>query len=203
MKTKILAINTSIISVVGLLWAGCATTPKVETEYDPAANFAAAKTFVVLPLPQKIPGVDPGLLLRVGPAAVNSAAAALYELGYKQVDDVKYADIAVLVHGKKVPKTDVTDWGFTPYVGGYGWYGRYPYGAGVYGSNITVDQYDEGTLIVEVYDVKSEKQIWVGWMTGRSTTDKSKQAGNVSEGVAMILANYPAAGMAPTPPAAK
>jgi hypothetical protein len=183
-------------AIVAALFSGCQTAPKVQSEFDKAAPFAAAKTFAVRPLPKQIPGVDPGMVLRVGPAAMDAVRASMKEKGFTEVSDVATADLAVLVHGKVVPKTEITDWGFTPYVGRAGWYRGYPYG--VYGgTNVTVDQYNEGTLIVEVYDIKTKKMIWVGWVTATPSEDKSKQKGQVVAGVAQILAEYPAVGTIP------
>ena len=196
--------STPVLLALGLLMAGlsgCQTVPKINTEFDASANFTAAKTFAVLPLPKNIPGVDPGLVLRVGPAAMDAVRASMKEKGYTETADAAKADIAVLVHGKSVPKTDVTDWGFQPTYGRAGWYRGYPYG--VYGtSNVSVDQYDEGTLIVEVYDVKSKSMIWVGWASARATTKTSEQASRVSQGITDILAGYPAVGNIPVAPAA-
>ena len=186
-----------------LALSGCQTAgTKVNTEFDAQAKFAEAKTFIVAPMPKSIPGVDPGMILRVGPAAQEAAAASLLEKGYTEVEDAAKADIAVLVHGKAVPKTDITDWGFEPYYGDLGWHAGYPYGAWG-GSRVSVDQYNEGTLIVEVYDVPSKKMVWVGWITGRTTKDTSKQASRVSLGVSEILAQYPEVGMMPPAPPAK
>jgi hypothetical protein len=185
--------------VLGL--AGCTTAPKLSTEFDKDYDFTKAKTFIIRPIPKDIPGVDPGLVLRVGPAATAAARSALNGKGYIEVAEPAKADIAVLLHGKSVPKTDVTDWGFTPYYGG-GWYGGYPYG--MYGgSSVTVDQYDEGTLIVEVYDVKTRKMVWVGWGTSRMTSKTEEQPGNVGSAVTNLLMGYPAAGQKPVPPPPK
>jgi hypothetical protein len=132
--------------ILGL--TGCTSTPKLEVEFDKETDFTKAKTFVVRPIPKDIPGVDPGLVLRVGPAATAAVRSSMVAKGYIEVFEAAKADIAVLIHGKSVPKTDVTDWGFSPYYGA-GWGGAYSYG--MYGgSSVSVDQYDEGTLIVEV-----------------------------------------------------
>jgi hypothetical protein len=196
MKTR----SVSTVLALGLLIAGltgCTTPPKIMSEFDPAADFTAAKTFSIRPMPKTIENVDPGMLLRVGPAAMEAARNSLVGKGYTEVSDPATADIVVVIHGKVVPKTDITDWGFTPYYGaGYGWAGGYAYG----GSNVTVDQYNEGTLSVEVYDAKTRNMIWVGWVTARATTKTEEQAANVGAGVTNILANYPAPGMKPVKP---
>jgi hypothetical protein len=186
-------------AVAGL--TGCQTAPKVQTEFDSTEGFATMKTFAVLPLPKNIPGVDPGLVLRIGPAVKEAVRGSMKGKGYTETTTTKETDIAILVHGRLVPKTDVTDWGFTPYYGRAGWYGGYNYGA-YGGSNVTVDQYNQGTIIVEVYDVKTSKMIWVGWMEDRADDDpkREKQAANVANAIAKILASYPAVGAVPPPP---
>jgi hypothetical protein len=60
-----------------------------------------------------------------------------------------------------------------------------------------VDNYDEGTLIVEVWELKpgEDNQIWVGWSSGRMQKDTSIQAANVAEGIRLLLGKYPEIGM--------
>ena len=66
--------------------SGCQTAPKVQTEFDKSATFASAKTFAIRPIPQQIPGVDPGLILRVGPAATAAVRSSLTAKGYTAND---------------------------------------------------------------------------------------------------------------------
>jgi hypothetical protein len=188
--------------ILGL--GGCTTAPKLNTEYDKETDFTKAKTFVIRPIPKDIPGVDPGLVMRVGPAAAGAVRTAMTGKGYVEVTEPARADIAILIHGKQVPKTDITDWGFTPYAGG-GYYGGYygMHGGAYMGSSVSVDQYDEGTLIVEVYDVKTRKMIWVGWGVARMTTKTDEQAANVATGITNLLASYPVVGNQPPPPPPK
>ena len=186
--------------------SGCQTAPKVQTEFDKSATFASAKTFAIRPIPQQIPGVDPGLILRVGPAATAAVRSSLTAKGYTEVSSAASADLAVLVHGKVVPKTEVIDWGYSPGYGAYGrgagWYGGYAYGAYAT-NNVSVSQYNEGTLIVEVHDTKTHQMIWVGWVVANATSDKDEQAAKVGKGVTRILAEYPAVGAVPVTPVAK
>lgn len=184
--------------------AGCTSAPKLQFDFNKETDFTKAKTFILKPIPQNIQGVDPGLVMRVGPAAMDAVRSSMIAKGYMEVSDKTKADIAVVVHGKAVPKTDVTDWGMTGgmYYGRGGWYGGYPYG--MYGgSNITVDQYTEGTLIVEVYEVATKSMIWVGWGTARMTSKTDEQVANVRNGITTLLNNYPAVGQSPVVPAKK
>jgi len=201
MKIKLVP---ALIAFGALVMAGCTSAPKLSLDYNKNVDFTKAKTFILKPIPQNIEGVDPGLVMRVGPAAMDAARMTMTSKGYTEVQDRAAADIAVVIHGKAVPKTDVTDWGYTGmYAGRGGWYGGYPYG-GMYGvSNVTVDQYTEGTLIVEVYDVKTKDMIWVGWGTGRMTSKSADQVANVSNGVRDLLNSYPPMGQMPLPLAKK
>jgi hypothetical protein len=176
-------------------FSGCTSAPKLNSEFDPSVDFTGYKSFAVIPFPKSIPNTDPGLLLRITPAAKAAVESTMAAKGYTQVANLEEADIAVLVHGKSVPKTNVSGGGFDP-VYGAAWYGGYPYASfGV--SSVHVDNYDEGTLIVEVWELKpgADNQIWVGWSTGRIQKDTSTQAANVAERIRLLLGKYPEIGM--------
>jgi hypothetical protein len=173
------------------IFSGCTSAPKINSEFDPAVDFTNYTTFAIVPIPRQIESVDPGLLLRVSPAARAAVEGSMTAKGYTLVDEVDKANIAVLVHGKAVPKTNITATGINPVYAG-GWHGRYPYGTlGM--STVPMKDYDEGTLIVEVYEVSNdaENQIWVGWITGGSKKDTANQAANIAESIRLILSNFP------------
>lgn len=197
---SIKVLPTLLFSLTALIFAGCASKPApVNTEFDGDADFTTAQTFTILPLPNDIPGADPGLAMRVGDTVQETIRAVMTTKGYTEAASKEEADIAILIHGKLVPKTDVTDWGFTPYYGAYGWNRSYrSYYGGYYGpSNVTVDQYDEGTLIGEVYQVSNKSQIWVGWITDRANRKREGEAERISAAVSRLLAQYPAQGAMP------
>jgi hypothetical protein len=160
------------------------------SEFNEDVDFSGYKKFAILPLPTSIPGADPGIVLRTGKFVEDSTVRTLTQFGYEQVP-LEEADFAVNLTGKVVPKTDVTDWGYTypPRRGWYGYYTPYYYG----GSNVTVDQYEEGTLIIEIYDAKTKEMAWVGWGVGRR-----KSGGPDYEAldavVTSILMNFPPEG---------
>jgi hypothetical protein len=192
-------LSTLALSAAALAFVGCASKPpKVNTEFDSDAPFTEARTFAILPLPKDIPGADPGLAMRVGDQVLETVRTAMTAKGYTETAK-EDADIAVLIHGKLVPKTNVTDWGFTPYYGAYGWNRSYrSYYGGYYStSNVTVDQYDEGTLIGEVYAVDSKSMIWVGWITDRANTKREGEVERITNAVNRLLAQYPPMGAMP------
>ena len=166
---------------------GCESVPKIQSEYNESVDFSSYNTFAVLPLPNSIPGADPGMVLRTGKFVEAEVVANLVAAGYNQVP-VEEADFAVNITGKVVPKTDVTDWGYMhfPTRGWYGGYSPYYYT----GSNVTVDQYEEGTLILEIYDSKSKEMAWVGWGVGRRSSS-GPDLEKLSAVIDSILAEFP------------
>lgn len=167
MKKQII-ISTAVV-ILGCLFfvSGCQTTPKYNFESDPEVDFAAYKTFAMMPLPSKIPGAEPGLILRIGDVVKSTLEDELKGKGYKQVD-IDSADFTVNVTGEIVPKVDVTDFGYMPYhtyPSARRWGYHHPYTTGY--RDIYVDEYEEGTLIIAIYEAKTKKLAWVGWTTGR------------------------------------
>ena len=133
--------------------------PKVKIEIDPDSDLSQYKTFAIMPLPTDLPGIDPGVALSFGRIAKDVIETEISAKGYTGAN-LTQADFAVNVRGQVVPKIDVNEYGYGHY-GPRGWWRTYPYG------NVTVHEYKEGTLIVEIYDGSTKKMVWVGWVTGR------------------------------------
>ena len=182
----------SLLAVLSLIiLSGCESPMKVDSEFDPAADLTAYKTYAVLPLPNSIPGADPGAVLRMKRVVGDALNLALEAKGYTEVA-LQDADFAVHLTGKVVPKTDVTDWGYAS-APSPRWGYRYPYHGG---SNVTVDQYEEGSLIVEIFDTSGNEMVWVGWGTAR-TKNKEPTAERANAVLREILASFPYSGGAP------
>ena len=168
------------------LGAGCATTPKVKTEFEKTVDFSKYKTFAVLPVSRSGPASDPGVALRVGKPAKEEAVATLVAGGFQPAEQGQ-ADFSVLLRGESIPKVEVSQWGYSPMVGPR--YGGI-YGGGVYGSShIDVDQYDERSLIAEVYDNQTKKLVWVGWAKRRASGEITVE--NVRAAVRNVLTVFP------------
>lgn len=194
MKTTI---TSTCILLLSLLVGGCATVPpKALSEFDDKVDFTTYRTFALAPMETRVPGANPEDILRVGPAMKEAARQTMLAKGYTEVAEPKSADLVIRVHSKIVPKTEVTDWGFTPAYPTYRWYRRYPYAT--YGTRqVTVDNYKEGTLIVEAHDARSRDMVWVGWVTGRTEERKDRVLEAATSAVNDILAAFPAKGAQP------
>ena len=168
---------------LALLLTACSTTPKVQTEAKAGTDFSRFKTFALLPLPTAVPASDPGLMLRVAEPARQAVVETLTAKGFTEAERAQ-ADLAVNLRGSSIPRTEVTDWGYTRNT--YHW--RYG-GAPVHVGRVEVRDYDERTLAVEIYDNRAKELIWVG-ATSREATGKVK-AEKVQEGIRVILARFP------------
>ena len=78
------------------------------------------------------------------------------------------------------------------YAGRYGYrYGGYGMGMGTSTTTTTENTYEEGTLIVDVFDAKDKKQIWQGIGKGTVNENKSKREERIQSAVAKIMNEFP------------
>ena len=97
-------------------------------------------------------------------------------------------DFAFAMHFGKQQKTDINSWGYG-WGAGPGWRGR---GAG----GVDVYQYEEGSLVLDLVDMKEKKLIWRGTGTGvlSSSPNVQERTDAVSKAVKSILAQFPPTG---------
>ncbi|MBL4575599.1 MAG: DUF4136 domain-containing protein [Opitutaceae bacterium] len=170
------SLRLSILPLVAtLLFAGCSTGPTISNTGNPDVNISSLDTFALLPLPSSVPGGDPASIIRYGKTAQDSLRSNFTTKGYSEVA-LEDADFTVNIKATVIPKVNVTDWGY-----GYSHYGRHgSWGA----SNVSVDSYDEGTLIIEVFDNVSKQLAWVGSAKGRT-----KRKGMTLEELTILISN--------------
>jgi len=167
------------------LLSGCSTT-SVQTQTKAGADFSHYHTFALMPLPTNGPASDSGLIARAGGPARQAVIDALTAKGLTQADRGQ-ADIAVNLKGKSLPKTEVTQWGYsvTPIAGDAN---PNIYNPGM--SSPTVYHFEERTLMIEVYDNREKGVIWSGWSKWDSTGEV--QVDKLQEAIRKILAKFPA-----------
>jgi hypothetical protein len=168
--------------------AGCSTV-SVTTDYDRSASFAKYRTYSLSPAAR-------------GQTLSPSAEAALRdslrtELAARGISETARgrADLAVVRHvflQEKVSVQQYTDWG-------YG-YGGWPYGYGYYSmwagaprTYTDVNEYTEGTLILDFVDTRSKKVVFRG--TAKAVVGgPESNARKIQDAVAKIVAEFPAGG---------
>jgi len=132
---------------------GCGSSFTIDHDYDLDANFANYKTYDWLPQEPAITGEarqaqqSNTLLDQRIKDAVNGQ---LVRKGLQRTSNSP--DLLIAYHAGIKDKIDVTDWGYT--------YGSYYYGYPR--RDVTVYQYQQGTLIVDLIEAGSKELVWRG-----------------------------------------
>src|SRR5437868_3385007 len=149
-----------LTAVASCLLAACAgNNVTVVTDHDPAGHFGAYKTYTLAP-PKNGQAMSPS-----GEAALRDTLRT--QLAAREITEApgKQADLDVVRHAFVQEKTSVqqyTDWG-------YRHHGSWPYRYGYYGmwsgapvTYLDVNQYHEGTLVLDFVDAHTKKLVFRG-----------------------------------------
>lgn len=174
-------------AALALVAAGCVGFP-VESDYDPQADFSGYRSWYWLP-PRETgdPRIDNDLVAARIRRAIERTLSAR---GYVKTSTGE-GDFGVGYHGFIQAKTDVRT--IDRYYGyGRGW-GMYGPGYGGIATETYVDQYDEGTLIIDIVDTRSHKLVWRGSTRGRVSDDTTPEERDerAQAAVDAILAEFP------------
>jgi len=167
-----------------VLLASCSTL-RVGSDYDRNASFTAYHGFAWLPR-EHHGSANPLVMQR----ARDAIQAELTQKGFTYVSDPAAADFAVDFTIGARERMEVRSYP-APYAGwswGYpGWWG-YPY----WGSEVDVRQYREGTLSIDMFDVRSHRPVWHGWAKKELTqADIERSEGPIRAAVNAVLAKFP------------
>jgi Domain of unknown function (DUF4136) len=188
-------LNRLVLILVSILVVGCVTgRPNVETDHQAGFSFAGLKTFKVIESKQETKAD-----LLVSPFTLSHIHAALEsELSkrYQSVAGEDKPDFTVTYHVIVEEKIDPNSYnelyGFGVY--GRGYY-RYPYpyhSPYLYGpANVRV--YNQGSLIIDIADAKTDKPIWRGVSEKRLGRSMSPavQREVLSKAVTEVLSQFP------------
>jgi hypothetical protein len=183
MRIVKLAFYLSIVVTLG----GCAG-PRVNQDYEPGTDFSAYRSFAwqsaVQPPTGDIRVDNPLLDGRIRKAVERALAAKEFRKTDQGSADFLVAySLAVQSKVDSSPVSIGTGFG----IGGGGSFGGIGVGTPV------VDSYEEGLLVINLYDTKTEQLIWRGSGTRRLgwQSDPAKNTEEVNALVDKILAQYP------------
>lgn len=166
-----------IICIASLivLVLGCVTT-SVNYDYDKEYDFSTFKTYDWMTTPQSV-RTDEFLLKRVKSALSRELSAKRTTLAPEN------PDFLVALHGSRESKVQVTDWGYS--------YGRFGGPIGV--PRIDVNQYEQGTLIVDFVEAKTKQMVWRGIASRVLEPDLAPEDKErlINEAVTEMMKNFP------------
>jgi Domain of unknown function (DUF4136) len=166
-------------------------TYNVRSDWDEAASFDRLRRYAWIE-PEEVPGADPfadnSLLRKRVRAAIE---ADLTERGFAALEDPEQADFHVTWRILLDEKLRVNGGGAV--YGGYGGYGRWPFGVGgAYGGPADVRDYQEATLVIDFLEPANGDLLWRGWGSGfLATRDRDRSPGRFAAGIKAILAAFP------------
>jgi len=185
MKTNLL-----INLLVGLLFMSCSTL-KVTSDMDPSVDFIQYKTFEYYGWAEE----SDRIMNDFDKTRIEKAFGeefAKRDVNYVESDGDLIVTLFIVIEEKTQKTANTTHMG--GYYGGYYGYGPgWGWGPGFSQSTTTINEYDynEGTLVVDVFDAKKKKLIWEG--IGQNTISEDPQARerNIPKAVAAIMKRYP------------
>lgn len=179
------------IALLAALGVACSSV-RTHYDFDPGADFSPWRSYAWYPSgppPAGTARLDSELVQRRIAAAVDRSLAAA---GYTRVWSEE-PDFYVNTHLSTEQRLDVRTMN-SMYIGGP--HRRHWGGAGFGGvgwSETTVDQYEEGTLVIDLVDTSTRRLVWRGSGTRRLARNPGPDqvTQRVNEAVDEILAQFP------------
>lgn len=179
-----------LMSLSLLVLAGCASQPHVETDYLADFDFSSLRTFDVAQTKQ-----DTKEDILISPFTLTHIHSTLEaELGkrYQSVTTGSKPDFVVSYHVVIEEKIDPRSYDD---LYGFGYYGRgYRYPRPLfYGTNTGLRVYNQGSLIIDVVDARTDKPIWRGVSEKRLSRGMAPQQQRevLSRAVTEVVAQFP------------
>ncbi len=170
-----------------MLVAGCASGMKVSQDWDQGADFTGYQTFGWMQETEARPQSQQLLESRVKQAVESELTAK----GLRKASS--NPDLLVAWDAKTETQQSATTYG-TAYGGGYR--GRYGGGFATGTSTTTINEWQQGTLIIDLNDAKANKLVYHGSAQAKLNQDASpdQRTQDINNAVAKILEKYPAGG---------
>jgi hypothetical protein len=174
MKLKTMALAGLTLALAGGAWA-----QDVKVDFDPAANFAAIKTFS----------------LKIGTAwgnpisekrVTDEITQGLTEKGWKHVPEGQ-GDAQVILHGATQVKRDLNT--FYSGMGGYGYRGWGGMGMGT--ATTSVSEYQVGTLVVDIFDKTGKSLLWRGSAQDELSDKTEKNVKKLAKASDKLFKDFP------------
>lgn len=172
-------LKISLVLLLTFVLTSCSSV-KVSSDYDKEANFESYKTFAFFK-----PGIDKAEINDLDKRRILRAIEA--ELIAKGLTKSENPDLLVSIFTKSQQIVEIYNdaWGY----GGWGGYGPgWRYG---WNNQPVVSTQSEGTLFIDLIDMKNKELIWQGMGTGDIPLKMEKKEEQIKEFVTKIMAKFP------------
>ncbi|MGE8278925.1 MAG: DUF4136 domain-containing protein [Stenotrophomonas sp.] len=185
MKLRVVSRSIAVLLVLAL--AACATGPRVASQADPSADFSRYRSYAFFtPLALEQHGYTTITSNRIRAAVRSQMEARGYVL------DEANPDLWINLNAYMQDKTRVTTMPEVDYDYYYSYRARSYVAVPYWRDRTDVRQYTEGTLNVDVVDVRRKQLVWEGVAVGTvGRVDPARQAEKIDAAVAAIFAEYP------------
>ncbi len=176
----------SVLGLLALLLAGCASSPTAVTDHDPSFNFGAVRNVYILPLDRQVSSV--AAVSDIQAARMNEdISRVLTERGYNVIDSAQQADLLLSWHLVTQERTDVRTYNSMSARYTSCWSCPTPHS-----TNVSVRQFTQGTLIVDMVDPVGNRSVWRSIVEERLRDLSAEQAAEMRREVALaVFADFP------------
>ncbi len=194
------------IIAISLLLAGCTTSPKVFSDFDPRHDFSKDKTFTWVHEPPLLRAGDYPLSALAEAKMTEAIKAEFIAKGYEFVDNTKQADLAVVYTMGARDKIQVIrypvpyyrhryDWGWGAHY--FPYFIHYPFHRDrVYMEELRT--YTDSTIAMDIFNAKTNTPIWHTIASKRMSRRKLDDRGrNAAEIAQQLLQHFPLVGCQP------
>ena len=165
--------------ILSMIFGGLLLTAQdVHTDYDHSFNFAQVHTFAI-----KI-GTSWGNPLTEG-RAKSAVSDALVKQGWSPAADEASADAVVVIHGATQNKQSLNTFYSGGGMGGWGWGGM----GGT--ATTTVNNYQVGTMVVDIFDAKDKKLIFRGTAADEVSDKPDKNTKKIDKAAEKMFKDFP------------
>lgn len=185
--------------VLALLGACASTPPEPVVDFKSDYDFSNIRTLAFMPSAGETSGDSVQMYLSdMQINRINRAFEHAIDMkGFKVIDDPARADILFTWHLVAQEKTDVRTYNTGPTMGvGYGRYGAYNrrvayscWNCG--GTEVSVRQYTQGTLIVDIIDPVMVQSVWRSVIQTRLKANKESTEEERNAAAERIIARFP------------
>jgi len=174
-----------LIAATIALAVSCKPAVKIQSDYDRNANFSAYKTFSLYYL------VTSKTINELNEERIwNAIRTEMISKGY--IENNRHPDLVVNAVSLLKNKKYLSASSHASVVRPYGYWTAVPV-SGSRQTSVQVNNYKDGSLLIEVTDTKTQKLLWEGTATAELTRRPDDPDKAIRETVKKVLARFPSA----------